>query len=159
MKKIIRLTENELKRFISESVTKILNESPYGGRWDRNGRIPRDGMTGGSWGSSDVYGTYQIDVSELADMLDGDTGDDYFYMKLEKLKDGLYFKVKGKYGYDDSVGIPEGFSDIEVDMSPCIGTISNLSLFRGDEIRAIKDALQVIASEIENGNVDNVRWR
>lgn len=155
MKKVIKLTENELKQVINKSVIKILNESG----WDKSGNIPRDGMTGGSWGSKKVRGIYYIDIQELMEILDDETYTDQLYDKLLNIEDSLYFNVQGKYGYDDSVGLSEGYYDISVDTTPCIQAISNLSLFRGDEIYELKQAIETIADRIENGNGENVDWR
>lgn len=159
MGKIVKLTENELKYMITESVKKILKESPYRGGWDRSGSVPRDGMTGGSWGSKRVYGTYWVDIDRLIELIDDETYSDELYKKLESIGEELYFEVEADYGYDDSVGMPEGIYDIEVDYSPCIKAVKDLSLFRGDEISELKKAIMHIASEVEENDGDGVDWR
>ena len=158
MGKIIKINENTFKKLIESS---ILNESPMRGGWDRSGRVSYNGngMVGGSWGSRRVQGTYWVDVQELVEMLDEETYTDDLHNKLEEIGEELYFNVEADYEYDDSVGQPEGYYNIEVDATPCIQAISNMSLFMGDEIYELKQALQTIADRIENGNGESIDWR
>lgn len=149
--KIMKLTEKDLHYIITEATKRIVNE------WQRSGSIPRDGMTGGSWGSDNVNGIYHINLQDLFELLDEETYEST-YEKLESLEDELYFNVSGAYGYDDSVGMSEGYDEITVDYTPAIDAISNLNLFRGDEIAELKNAIMQIADKVENEYGEGVEW-
>lgn len=148
---ITKLTDSDLNYTIMEAAQRIVE-------WQRSGSIPRDGMTGGSWGSDDVNGVYWVDVNNLIELVDEETYSDELYDKLESIGEELYFNVSGTYGYDDSVGIPEGYDNIYVDYTPAMSAIKNLSLFRGDEIRELKNAIMQIADKVENDNGEGVDW-
>ena len=157
----MRLTEKDLHYIIAEATKRIVNETfrdSYGNVWNKGGSTPRDGMTGGSWGSSDVHGIYYINMQELFELLDEETYEST-YKKLETLEDELYFYVNGTYGYDDSVGIPEGYDDISVNYTPAINAVSNLNLFRGDEIHELKNAIMQIVDKVENNYGEGVEWK
>ena len=157
----MKLNYNDINYIISESTKRILSEAyrdSYGRMWDRGGRIPRDGMTGGSWGSSKIFGKYWVDVQELVELLDEETYTTDLHNKLENIERDLYFNVTANYGYDDTVGIPEGIDDITVDTTPCVKAISNLSLFTGAEIHVLKNAIEMIAENVEDGDGDNIQW-
>lgn len=142
---------NIINKLVLSEVKNKLNE------WQRSGSIPRDGMTGGSWGSNDVNGIYRINLQELCEMLSEDTYESVCE-KLDSIEDELYFNVSGTYGYDDSVGMSEGYYDITVDYTPAIDAISNLNLFRGDEIAELKNAIMEIADKVENDNGERIEW-
>lgn len=142
---------NIFNKLVLSEVKNRLNE------WQRSGNIPRDGMTGGSWGSNDVKGVYHINLQDLFELLDEETYEST-YEKLESLEDELYFNVGGTYGYDDSVGIPEGYDGISVDYTPAINAIRNLNLFRGDEIAELENAIIQIANKVENEFGEGVEW-
>jgi hypothetical protein len=142
---------NIINKLVLSEVKNKLNE------WQRSGSIPRDGMTGGSWGSNDVKGIYHINLQDLIELLDEETYEST-YEKLNSLKNELYFNVSGTYGYDDSVGMSEGYDEITVDYTPAINAISNLNLFRGDEIAELKNAIIQIADKVENDNGEGIEW-
>lgn len=142
---------NIIHKLVLSEVKNRLNE------WQRSGYEPRDGMTGGSWGQDDVTGIYHIDLLELYDMLSEDVYEST-NEKLESIEDKLYFQVKGHYGYDDTVGMPEGYYDIRVDYTPAMDAIRNLSLFTGDEIAELKNTIMEIADKVEQNEGDGVEW-
>ncbi len=142
---------NIINKLVLSEVKNKLNE------WQRSGSIPRDGMTGGSWGSDNINGIYHINLQDLFELLDEETYEST-YEKLESLEDELYFNVNGTYGYDDSVGISEGYDEITVDYTPAIDAIRNLNLFRGDEIAELKNAIMQIADKVENEYGEGVDW-
>lgn len=158
MGKIIKINEDTFRKLIKGS---ILNESPMRGGWDRSGRVSYNGngMVGGSWGSTRVQGTYWVDIQELVELLDEETYTEDLHNKLEEIGEELYFTVEADYEYDDSVGQPEGYYNIGVDITPCIQAIGDMSLFRGDEISELKQALQTIADRVKNNDGDGVDWR
>lgn len=152
--KIVRLTESDIHNMIMESVQNILKESPYrdsmGRSWRAGGRIPRDGMTGGEWGSSHVSGKYSVDIFELVNMLADDVYVPGIQEVLEEISNGLYFNVTADYGYDDSVGIPEGYGNIEVDTNPAIQAIMSCDALSVGQKQALEDGLEMIADNLEN---------
>ena len=154
----MKLNYNDIRYIINESTKRIINEV-YGDKWERSGYVPRDGMTGGAWGSSSVTGIYRINIQELVEMIDEETYSDELYEKLLSIEDDLYFNVKGTYGFDDTVGMPEGFYDIKVDITPAIEAITNVSLFRGDEIHELKNAIRYIADDVETEDGEGVEWK
>lgn len=157
----MKLTVNDVNYIVNEASKRIISEAyrdAYGRTWSKGGNIPRDGMTGGSWGQSEIYGKYYIDIQELVEMLDDDTYNEDLHSKLESMEDKLFFNVKANYGYDSSVGIPESVEDVEVDITPAINAIRNMSLFTGYEIRELKNAINYIADNIESGHDDRIQW-
>jgi hypothetical protein len=158
---ISKLTEYDLKYVISETVKKIIKEAyrdEFGRIWQRGGYTHRDGMTGGSWGSSNVKGVYNINIQDFFEKLPEDIDDDYIENKLNSLKDELYFNVTGTYEYDDSVGMQPRYTDILVDYTPAMNAIKNISLFRGDEIAELKKLILQIAEKVEKGYGEGVEW-
>lgn len=143
---------NIINKLVLSEVKNKLNE------WQRSGNIPRDGMTGGSWGSSEVHGIYRINIEDLLEKIDDETYNEELYDKLDSISDSLYFNVDADYGYDDSVGMSEGYSNITVDTQPCLNAIQNLSLFRGDEIHDLRNAIEEIAYMLESGNGEDINW-
>lgn len=159
MTETTKLNISDINYIVAEAVKRIIAEdykrnSQY---WAKSGYEPRDGMTGGAWGVRPVLGVYHVDVYDLIETVDEETYSDDLYDKLMTLEDKLYFNVEAEYGFDDSVGIPEGYSNIKVDYSPCVNAVSNLSLFRGDEIQELKNAIEKIAYKVENDG-EGVNW-
>lgn len=155
----IKLAESELKYIIAEATKRIVTETyrdSRGRMWSLGGNTPRDGMTGGSWGSKRVYGVYKVDIDNIIELIDEETYSDELYDKLKNIDENLYFNVEADYAYDDSVGMSEGFYDIKVDETPCMKAIQNLSLFRGDEINELKKVIISIAHEVKNNQGEDV---
>ena len=152
MGKIIKINENIFRNLIKDS---ILKEASF------SGNVAMDGnsITGGSYKMKPVTGIYFVDIQELVELLSDDTYSDSLHRKLENIGKQLYFEIQAYKGNDSSVGLPEGYYDISVDTRPCIQAISNLSLFRGDEIRELKQAIQTIADRVESNDGDGVDWR
>lgn len=153
-KEIIRITESDLHNMIMESVKNILKESPYqdtfGRRWSRGGRIPRDGMTGGEWYGEERSGKYNIDVFELVQNLSEDSYVPGIQEELEKIKNDLYFNVTCWYGADHSVGIREGYDNIEVDTNPAVQAIMSCDVLSDGQKKEIEDIFNTLAYDIES---------
>jgi hypothetical protein len=152
MGKIIKINENIFRNLIKDS---MLKEASF------SGNVAMDGnsMTGGSYKMKPVTGIYFVDIQELVELLSDDTYSDSLYRKLKNIEKQLYFEIQAYKGNDSSVGLPEGYYDISVDTRPCIQAISNLSLFRGDEIYELKQAIETIADRIKNSEGEDVNWR
>ena len=153
-KEIIRLTESDLHNMIMESVKNILKESPYtdvfGRRWSRGGRIPRDGMTGGEWYGEERSGKYNIDVFELVQNLSEDSYVPGIQEELEKIGSELYFTVTCWYGADHSVGIKEGYDNIQVDTNPAVQAIMSCNALSDDQKQEIENIFNNLADDIES---------
>ena len=158
----IAINENDLKYIISESVKRIITEfrDSSGHTWERGGRIPRDGMTGGAWGSETRKGKYHIDIYELCEKLSEESYIPGIQEVLEELEDNLYFIVTANYGFDDTVGLSEGYSDVDVDINPAYQTIMSCPALSKYQKKEIEDIFNNLASDIENQDreIENVEF-
>lgn len=158
----VTINETDLKYIVSESVKRIITEfrDSSGYMWERGGRIPRDGMTGGAWGSETRKGKYRIDIYELSQNLSEKSYIPGIQEVLEELEDNLYFIVTANYGFDDTVGLSEGYSDVEVDINPAYQAIMSCPALSKYQKKEIEDIFNNLANNIENQDreIENVEF-
>lgn len=166
-KKVIRITESDIHNMVMESVKNILKESPYRDMakrtWGCGGRIPRDGMTGGEWFESPWTSKYMVNISDVVSQLSEESYISGIQEELEKIETALYFNVKGKYGKDDSVGMKEGFYDVDADINPAVQAIMSCDSLSVGQKEEIEDILTNLANNIEQQpeeyiNIKNIIW-
>lgn len=158
----ITINENDLKYIVSESVKRIITEfrDSSGYMWERGGRIPRDGMTGGRWASETRTGRYYVNIFDICQELSDESYVSGIQEVLEKLEGNLYFTVTADYGFDDTVGLSEGYSDVEVDINPAYQAMMSCPALSKYQKKEIEDIFNNLANNIENQDreFENVKF-
>lgn len=151
MKKIIRLTEGELRNIIKNSVGRILGEAA--------GYVPSDGnyMTGGRYDSWDTYGYYDI-LDDFINEINKECYDDYEIEELEHFYDYVdenahLFNLAAdiEASYDESTGYGSAYSPIyEIkNIDGVDEIISYLKNYDGDKTLAERSA-EIFENMIKN---------
>lgn len=103
----MKITENDIRRMVTESVTTILEYGSY-----RHGYVKPDGngMTGGHWGGYGSKGSTTIDMAYVLDKLPF-SGEDYGII-VNGLKDEYTVNYDYSSSYDESTGYGSRYSPV-----------------------------------------------